>query len=228
MNHFTENQHISTSLFLGNHFCLMEKYHAAFVTIAKNAVTTLKNIVICSQTNHVPTQNLYTHNYIGYTPYNGFLIPVADMPMYEKQHGKLLKFAVWRDPVERLVSTYKFFILEKNPRIYFSWLNLYQDTSFSRFLSFTRFELGKQQPLYQDEHIRRQCDYYSLADVDYVVPIWKLNDFLLQNKIPLLKEKYNRTTAENPVIKEEELQEIRELYEKDYLLFNSVSINQLF
>ena len=44
--------------------------------------------------------------------------------------------------------------------------NLYQDHSFERFLSFVEFELGKKNPLWQDEHIRRQSDFYTSAEVD--------------------------------------------------------------
>lgn len=89
----------------------------------------------------------------------------------------MIKFAVWRDPVERLVSCYKFFCLEKENRYYFRYLDLYGDNSFDRFMEFVRFELGKTNPLYQDEHIRRQSDYYSPEDVDYIVPIKFLNRF---------------------------------------------------
>lgn len=65
------------------------------------------------------------------------------MPAYEVENGTVLKFAVWRNPVERLISTYKWFILEKNWNHYFHMLDLYKDNDFDRFLEFVKFELGK-------------------------------------------------------------------------------------
>lgn len=105
------------------------------------------------------------------------------------EKGPLLKFAVWRDPIERLVSNYKYFCLEGVYRRYFELVGLYKDTSFERFMEFVRFELGKSDPLFQDEHIRKQSDYYNKEDVDYIVPLNKLNLFLGEHGIPLVKKK---------------------------------------
>lgn len=66
------------------------------------------------------------------------------MSGYEREHKSYLKVAVWRDPVERLISAYKYFILERTFNRYMYMCNLYQDHSFERFLSFVEFELGRQ------------------------------------------------------------------------------------
>lgn len=108
-----------SSPFMQNYFCIIEKYRAAFVVIAKNAVTTLKNIAIYAKLGIIPDDETVTHDYIGYTPANGFLIPVSEMSAYEAKYGKFLKFAVWRDPVDRLVSAYRWFILQKVKRYFY-------------------------------------------------------------------------------------------------------------
>ena len=79
-----------------------------------------------------------------------------------------------------------------------------------------RFELGKSDPLYQDEHIRRQSDYYSCEDVDYIVPIEKLDTFLQVYKIPQVGDIRNSTHAKFALINTDYIEEIKDLYRLDY------------
>ena len=202
------------SPFLDNYFCLMEKYNMAFVAIAKNAMTYLKNLAIHAQYDIYPAHE-DVHNLIGYNERSPYLCPVREMKKRETELGKMIKFAVWRDPVERLVSCYKFFCLEKENRYYFRYLDLYGDNSFDRFMEFVRFELGKTNPLYQDEHIRRQSDYYSPEDVDYIVPIKFLNRFLEEHNIPVPQKEANKTTVDFKLANHY-IDEIKDLYKNDY------------
>lgn len=204
------------SPFMQNYFCIIEEYRTAFVVLAKNAVTTLKNIAIYAKEGGIPEDEIVTHDYIGYNPDNGFLIPIDSMPEYEALHGKYLKFAVWREPVERLISAYRCFILQKAKRYYFIYLGLYEDNSFDRFMQFVEFELQKSDPLYQDEHIRRQSDCYLPSDVDYIVPIEKLNDFLKEHGLPILDDKSNESFASFSLEDEKAIMKIQKWYEKDY------------
>lgn len=216
------------SPFLQNYFCIIEKYQAAFVVVSKNAVTTLKNIAIYAKLGGIPNDETVTHDYIGYTPANGFLVPISEMPTYEAKHGKYLKFAVWRDPVERLMSVYRCFILQKAERYYFLYLGLYKDSSFKRFMQFVEFELQKTDPLYQDEHIRRQVDCYSLEDVDYIVPAKKLDSFLEEHGLPTLNEKSNESFIPFQLDNEEYLKKIKEWYKMDYeIIQNSTNLRKL-
>ena len=139
----------------------------------------------------------------------------------EVKNGKLLCFAVWRDPLERLISCYKHFILEHEKRFYFNYLGLYTDNSFDRFMEFVRFELRKSNPLFQDEHIRRQSDYYKLDDVDVIVPIKRLNLFLDEHNISLVAKSSNITTVEFQIDNVRYIEEIKELYKSDYDLIES-------
>lgn len=206
--------------FFQNFFCLMEEYQAAFVCISKNASTYLKNIAIYVREGERELTEEEVHARIGYEPHRGYLIPVSEMNEYEEKYGKVVKFAVWRDPVERLISTYKWFLMEKNWRPYFNWLNLYEDCSFDRFLEFTVFELGKANPQAQDEHIRKQIDYYSPSDVDYIIHINDLNDFLIQRGIPTLKNRQNETHTDKIILTDEQIGKIKDLYKEDYSLLN--------
>lgn len=93
---------------------------------------------------------------------------------------------------------------------------LYQDCSFERFLSFVEFELGKANPLWQDEHIRRQSDFYTSADVDCIVPLSKLNRFLAERGVDMPEEKANATSVRFELKDEKQIAKIKELYRLDY------------
>lgn len=202
-------------LFFGNYFCILRKRHSAFVCISKNACTFLKSVAIYNHTGLMPEEEIRIHDTVGYSPYNGYLIPVSSMQDYERLHGPLLKFAVWRDPVQRLLSAYAWFILGKNRNRYFQWLDLYADSGFDRFLEFVSFELGKSVPENQDEHIRRQCDYYEGKQVDVIVPLERLDTFLACNQLPVLR-KQNQSSRRHLSLTDEQRETIRGLYARDY------------
>lgn len=85
-------------------------------------------------------------------------------------------------------------------------------------MEYVRFELGKADPLYQDEHIRRQSDYYAKEDVDYIVPLKKLDAFLKEHDIPLVKETTNDSHTKFELTNAEYIEEIKQLYKADYLI----------
>lgn len=218
------------SPFFQNYFCLIEKHKVAFVCISKNASTYLKNIAIYTKEGDKELSENAIQTRVGYSPQNGYLVPISKMSDYEEKYGNLLKFAVWRDPVERLISSYKWFMQEGNWRVYFNWLSLYEDNSFDRFLEFVEFELGKSNPMMQDEHIRKQSDYYKVLDVDYIIRISELNHFLIQNGIPTLEIQNNQTRKSKVEVTSEQINRIKELYKDDYSLpehINAVTLESL-
>ena len=99
--------------FFGCNFCLVEKHRMAFVLISKCGLTFLENIAIYASIGMIPDTEDQTHFYIARVKPERFLVPVSEMSGYEREHKSYLKVAVWRDPVERLVSAYKYFILER-------------------------------------------------------------------------------------------------------------------
>lgn len=77
------------------------------------------------------------------------------------------------------------------------------------------FELGKSDPENQDEHIRRQSDYYRAEDVDVIVPLEKLDTFLLHNRLLVLQQ-LNETADRRFDATDRQKERIRALYEQDY------------
>jgi len=202
--------------FFGNYFCLIPNTNLAFVVISKNAVTFLKKVAYYNSTGKWEENFLQAHHLIGYTEKSSFLIPIAKMPEYEKENGKRVKFAIWRDPMERVLSTYKLFCLEKEFRTYFHFTGLFHDNSFDFFMKFMEFEWSKKYGETQDEHIRRQIDYYDAVDVDYIVPIGKMHGFLIDHNVQFIKELSNRTTVSFELSNKQYIQRIYDYYQEDY------------
>lgn len=107
---------------MGNYFCLIDQPRLAFVAVAKNGVTYLKKHAIYSRTGLILHDEDCVHDAVGYSADSPYLVPVDQMARYEAEHSSYVKFAVWRDPIERLVSIYKYFCLERVWRIYFNYM----------------------------------------------------------------------------------------------------------
>ncbi|WP_236975244.1 sulfotransferase family 2 domain-containing protein [Membranihabitans maritimus] len=204
--------------FRGNYFCLIPGYNTAFVVISKTGATFLKKVAIYSKTGKWIQSSNETHTQVGFTESSEFFIPIHKISNYEKKHGKLLKFAVWRDPVERLISGYKYFCLEKTYRPYFHAVGLYDNPSFDWFMKFVKFEIAKNDPQKQDPHIRRQSDHYQLNDVDYIIHMNDLFSFLEARQIPFEREYSNRTNTHFKLKPKLYKWQIKYLYYDDYKL----------
>ena len=102
---------------IGSYFCLIPGTELAFVMVSKNAVTFLKRIALQDGEGDWPTGFRETHDRIGDTDSSPYLVRVADTPVYEARHGVRRKFAVWRDPVARLESTFSLFVLQRTPHV---------------------------------------------------------------------------------------------------------------
>lgn len=222
INYYTHNMKFPedvtiSSPFLNNYFCIIKEYKIAYVMIAKNAVTHLKNITIGCKYGFYPDDD-EVHSVLGFNDLSFSLCHVSKMKEWEKEHGAVIKFAVWRDPVERLVSCYKYFSLERADHFYYKLLGVYENNSFEHFMSIVRLELSKKDPLYQDEHLRRQSDYYKIEDVDYIVSIDKVNIFLEQHHVPVIKNSANETSVKFKLVDPDIIAEIKDLYKSDYAL----------
>lgn len=163
-----------------------------------------------------PQQSYDAHCGIGFNESSRYLIPVPSMRAFERKNGKYVKFAVWRNPVDRIVSTYKLFCLENEYRIYFQYIGIGQGTDFNRFMEFLRFEWGKKAPLFQDEHVRKQVDYYSDEDVDFIVSIDGLHAFLDENGVKFKKEESNKTHSHFKLDSPNLINEIKSYYADDF------------
>jgi len=201
--------------FGGFYFCLLPGFNAAFVSISKNGCTFLKKLAVYFRTDTIIDPAYHGHSIVRK---DNYLIPVSKMPQYEKEYGRLLKFAVWRDPVERLISTYRYYCLERNWLPYLQYFDLYNNSSFDHFMEFVAFEFAKKNPEFMDQHLCRQSDYFQPSDVDYIVPIRKLNRFLTEHDIPLIEDRTNSTKVKFEFDAAKWEKRIKELYEADYAL----------
>ena len=227
--------------FFRNFYCIIPNTNIAFVAISKNAVTFLKKVAVYN-TDEMWIKNANisqsavrkiqeannrlwlpgfqkVHDFIGYDENSPYLYTAEQLKHYEQQNGKLVKIAVWRDPVKRLESTYKLFCLEKAPRNVFAMIGLQNDFGFDTFKKFVEFEWTKRaSPEWQDEHIRSMSDYFNKNDVDFIIPVEKIQHFLDESGIPYVKEQSNKTNVDFNISDEDFLEKIKVYYEEDYLL----------
>lgn len=202
--------------FSSNCFCLIPNTDLAFVVIAKNACTFLKKVTLFQESQQWPDNNANTHAAIGYQNSSPYLVRVEDMPDYEAEFGRRTKFVVWRDPIARIVSTYKLFCLQQNSRNYFYFLGINRPIDFDRFLEFLRFELTKPLALDQDEHVRRQVDYYHPSMVDHIVSLPHLHEFLRARGVPFVAEQSNQSRVSFELTNPDHEAELREWYAEDF------------
>lgn len=205
----------AVSLFMQNYFCKINS-NLYFPVVSRCACTTLKNIAIRENLGVTLNNPDDIHSRVGYN-LNEYLKNYKDIPEYA------IKFAVYRDPVERLLSVYKHFCIDGATNTYFEYLSL-KNSSFDRFLEFVQFELGKLNPLDQDEHIRRQSDFYNDYEVDFIVKISDLDDFLKSQGVEPLKIKFNNSSNVHIDITSENKERIIKMYENDYSMLNSKKI----
>lgn len=206
---------INTPPFFMNFYLIDRKRKLAFVCISKNGCVTLKRSVILDDTGKDIQDEGTLHNLIGYSENSKYLVPIDKMKQFEMTHGEYKKIAIYRDPIERFLSVYKFFILDRNYRTYFHYLGFYQKCTLDDFIEFSKRELEKQ-PLFQDEHIRLQSDYYTDSDVDLIIDIKDMTDYLKSEGIYFKDNKIINKSHSSLSINSDQRQQILELVKRDY------------
>jgi hypothetical protein len=195
------------NLMMGNFYLLCDRRKWAAVCISKNACTSLKRAVLENAGIAVPTKE-DIHDSIGYTSGSSFLRPVAS----GKPDG-FTSFAVWRDPVERFLSAYVHFAIDRA-----------QHRSLPDFLAYSELDVWIDHaeatldldPLDQDEHLRRQSDYFGTGDVDWIVPMRLLGRWFEDQGWGVLS-KVNASSCIYPATRGQ-VARLRGLYAPDYAL----------
>jgi glycosyltransferase involved in cell wall biosynthesis len=189
--------------------CHSQKF--MFINISKCATTYLKSLLI--EFDYHIADAVQVHNFLGYQYNNRVRIRL----MEADQFPGFVKFAVYRDPVERFQSLYAQKILNnKNPDRYFVKKHLI-NSSVNHVLKFIEKELKKPVDR-QDNHIRPQSLYYHPHQLDFIVPIEKLALFL-QEKFGIKPRLWRNTShSEGIDLTDEQSNRIKDLYEADYEL----------
>jgi hypothetical protein len=212
-------------------FLICHSKRFMFVVIAKNASTTLKRLVYAlDHPEAVPLADTEeVHEYFGYSFDSEVRIPLADGKNYHS--SKYLKFAVYRNPIDRFLSVYYDKVSPQRSsqtvvRTYFSKCHII-DSDLDTFIKFTEKELKKDNTLLQDEHLRRQASFYNPSSVDYIVPIEGLDTFLIE-RLGIKKRGYlNRSVrAKHSTVTVKQKGLLESLYKEDYDLLKAGNIYQ--
>lgn len=132
---------------------------------------------------------------------------VAECMTIEVDPNKKL-MAVWRDPVERFLSSYnKKNVLERLGK---------EDMPLEDYINYAETQLKMRSGLFIDEHIRPQNQIYNINDIDVLVDIDCLDDWLVEEKIlPRKMHRINESTDHVEATKEQ-IERIKALYKADY------------
>lgn len=188
--------------YFDNFYCKI-KDNLYFVVISKNACTSIKKYILDKKNIKCYDFKLI-HDLIGYIE-NELLTLVKNK---NKING--IKFAIYRDPIDRAISSYKHLKYKDFDRNYI--LN-----SFDDYIKLCETHLNKNY-INCDEHIRRQSDYYKEDDVDYVINIKILNDFLKKFNININIE--NESPKIPIELSKSQISILKKLYKNDYNILN--------
>lgn len=201
-----------------NLFFLCHKHRFMYLGISKNASTSLKHYMWREENGGKDESKPGAiHRYWGWKPFKDRAIDRENTKELLR-YKDYLKFAVYRDPVSRFLSSYHNKVLySKNDHPFFSGKRL-SGMGLDQFIRVTESILKIDNHLYIDEHIRPQAWCYEPLDVDYIVPIEQLDAFLQKQFGIVRRPKANQTVLPRIQATEQQRQKIAELYQCDYAI----------
>ncbi|MDX2419094.1 MAG: sulfotransferase family 2 domain-containing protein, partial [Xanthomonadales bacterium] len=201
-----------------NLFFLCHKHQLMFLGISKNASTTLKHIMYREEfgadTQEVPAE---IHRFWGWGPHADRAIETHKAKDVEAYSG-YTRFAIYRDPVSRFLSAYHNMVLYSKVPHEFFVENRLEGMALDHFIDVTATILKMNNPLHIDEHLRPQAWQYRPDDVDYIVPLESMSDFLESRFGIQPGPVHNKTRLPRISASEQQLERIREIYACDYAI----------
>ncbi|MDH4021062.1 MAG: sulfotransferase family 2 domain-containing protein [Xanthomonadales bacterium] len=199
-------------------FFLCHKHKFMFLGIANNGSTTLKQIIYREEfdvdSQDVPVE---IHKFWGWKPNADRAIEKFKAKNSEAYSG-YTRFAIYRDPVSRFLSAYQNRVLFTRVPHEFYVKNRLEGMALDHFIDVAATILKINNPLHIDEHLRPQAWQYSPEDVDYIVPLESMSDFL-ESKFGIEPAPVqNKTRLPRIAASEQQLERIREIYACDYAI----------
>ena len=201
-------------------FFLCHKRKFMFLSVSKVASTSLKTLLYEEEFGRPfePRQGVDIHAYWGFRARKGRMIRREDRETW-RGYADYLRFAVYRDPVDRLVSTYHSKVLyAPKPHPFYTRHRL-EGLPLDPFLDVVDEVLRIDTPEHIDEHLRPQRRCYAPEDVDVIVPIEHLPEFLRRSfgieRVP----SENVVTAPKFAPTSAQIERSKDLYREDYAIF---------
>lgn len=125
--------------------------------------------------------------------------------------------AIYRDPVERCKSVYADKVLNYNINTHLCRvMRMKEIDTFDKYLDF----ISKYKNT--DSHTAPQIEYLKDVKLDYIIPIEKLDEFILNNTN--YKPIHSQISNSNFEITEEQEKRIIDLYKEDYDILNTFKV----
>ena len=202
----------------GNIFFLCHKRRFMFLAISKNASTSLKELLYVLESGRAPGDiPADIHRTLGWRAKRGRAIDRRNRKALAK-YQDYFRFVVYRDPVDRFLSAYHSQVLYPPRPHPFYVRNRLEGMALDPFLDIVEEILRIENPLHIDEHLRPQRRYYEWDDVDEIVEMDSLNEFLLRTFQVRRIPSANAIVAPRVTVTQAQIARIRELYREDYTI----------
>lgn len=202
-----------------NFFFLCPEKKFMFLSISKNACTTLKSLLfrLSYGRDFESGRNSGVHEFWGFSEKPGRVVERGDTAGLSA-FADYTRFTVYRDPVDRFLATYRNKVLfSTEPHVFFARSGL-TNIGLNAFIDAVEEVLDLENPLLIDEHIRPQYLQYRRSEVDHVVDIGNLDKYLesVYGITDVPRENRSIGPEINPT--PSQVKRIRELYVCDYEL----------
>ncbi len=203
----------SLSPYFQNLFIVNHKRRHKFVAIAKGGSTTLKRITSVddgiSKDGAEDIQGV--HDLLGFRD-NGTSLIEINSPLF----ADYTRVAIYRDPIERFISYYKDKVLS-SPLSHARKAGLSPETPLEQIIEYLEQELSNSDPLWIDEHIRPQARHYQPDQVDIIVKLSDLDDYLHTIGVETISKDYYNTSENILVELPQPVQaKLKKIYREDY------------
>lgn len=222
LNLTSENQDKKPNKPLSINSILCQSKKFAFVSIPKNASSYLASLTIENDWGYPrELSQKMIHRLTGFNTDGKLRIKASEMKNLD---DSFLKFAVYRDPVERALSFYKEKIYNRGSSQYMAIIDAidHPGTSFDKFIQYLKDNSKNFSTEHTDPHIIPQALCLKDSSIDYLVPIEKLNSFLEEKRgispQPAQNKSYRESKNFMDTIKQEDIDIIKNIYSDDYQL----------
>ncbi len=199
-----------------NLFFVSHRHRLMFLSVSKNASTSLKKIMYREEFGHdANDEGKGVHEAWGWRATPGKSLSVDDHEGIAA-YPDYRRFVVWRDPVSRFLSAYHNRVLFAEFEHPFYLRKRLEGMGLEQFINVTERVLQIDNPLHMDEHLRPQHLCYDPSDVQDIVPIQHLKAYLLSQFGIATPPPLNETVLPRLPASEKQLARIRALYAKDY------------
>jgi hypothetical protein len=203
----------------GSFFFACHRRRFLFLSVSKCGCSTVKKQIFKEEMGgEFEGADLAVHDVFGYAQRESSVMSLGNRRSWEPfaEQG-YVRFAVWRDPVARLLSTYREKVL--NAQSGAPFFQQCRGMNLDEFIELVGRVVAEVSPEKMDEHLRPQSACYDAGDVDWIVPLERLDEFLWERfGLEPIQRANTTNTRLTQAMTEAQRARIAEIYAQDGLI----------